>query len=335
MPRIVRLYTFGGPENLKVEDAPTQQPGPGEVRLRVEAAGVNRDQFTFMGGQQYSGHGIVQPKLPSRLGYEVAGVVEAIGEGVDRSWIDKRVATVPGFDQNRYGTLGEEAVVPAGVLTEYPSNLTTAEAASFWMPYLTAYGALISIARIEAGDFVSIPAGASSVGLAAIQFVREAGATAIALTRTPQKRDELLALGANHVIVTNEEDYTSRIREITGGSGVKVTFDPLGGPFLDQLAAAASQGGIIIEYGRLSGQPTLFPVIPVIGKGLTVRGYALGEILRTPQGAAAAKQYVSSRVADGRFFPRVAKTFPLAQTVDAYRYLESTQQVGRVVVTIP
>lgn len=335
MPRIVRFYTFGGPENLKVEDAPTQQPGPGEVRLRVEAAGVNRDQFTFMGGQHYSGHGIVQPKLPSRLGYEVAGVVEAIGEGVDRSWIDKRVATVPGFDQNRYGTLGEEAVVPAAVLSEYPSNLTTVQAASFWMPYLTAYGALVSIARIEAGDFVSIPAGTSSIGLAAIQFVRDVGATAIALTRTSAKRDELLSLGAHHVIVTGEEDYENHIREITGGRGVRVTFDPLGGPFLDRLATASAPGGIIIEYGRLSGQPTSFPVIPVIGKGLTLRGYALGEILRNPQAAAAAKQYVSSGVADGRFVPRVVKTFPIAQTVDAYRYLESTQQIGRVVVTIP
>ena len=102
MPRIVRLHTFGGPESLKVQDAPSQQPGAGEARQRVEAAGVNRDRFTFMGGEHCSSQAIVQPKLPSRLGYEVAGVVEAVGERVDRSWIDKRVATVPEFDQNRY-----------------------------------------------------------------------------------------------------------------------------------------------------------------------------------------------------------------------------------------
>jgi NADPH:quinone reductase-like Zn-dependent oxidoreductase len=288
-----------------------------------------------MRGEHPSGHGIVQPKLPSRLGYEVAGVVEAAGEGVDASWIGKRVATVPGFDQNRYGTLGEEAVVPAGVLCEYLSNLTLAQAASFWMPYLTAYGALISIAHIEPGDFVSIPAGSSSVGLAAIQFARDVGAIVIALTRTSAKRDELLSLGAHHVVVTGEEDYASSIRELTSGRGVRITFDPLGGPFLEQLAAASALGGIIFEYGRLSGQPTPFPVIPVIGKGLTLRGYTLGEILRNAEAAAAAKQYVSSRVASGRFVPRVAKTFPLEQTVDAYRYLESTQQIGRVVITIP
>lgn len=335
MPRIVRFYTFGGPENLKIEDAPSQQPGPGEVCLRVEAAGVNRDQFTFMSGQHFSGHGFVQPKLPSRLGYEVAGVVEAVGEEVDRSWIGKRVATVPGFDQNRYGTLGEEAVVPVGVVTEYPSNLTTAQAASFWMPYLTAYGGLVSITHIEKGDLVSILAAASSVGLAAIQFVRDTGATAIAVTRTPAKKQELLSLGADHVIVTAEEDYESRIREITNGSGVRVTFDPIGGPLLEQLAAASAPGGIIVEYGRLSGQPTPFPVVPVIGKGLTLRGYTLREVFDNPQTTAAAKHYVYDRVADGRFIPRIATTFPLEQTVDAYRYLESNQQVGRVVIIVP
>jgi len=102
VPRVVRLHSFGGPENLRIEDVPSQQPGPNEVRLRVEAAGVNRDQLTFMKGEHFRGHGFVPPKLPSRLGYEAVGVVDAVGEGVDRSWIGKRVATVPGFDQNRY-----------------------------------------------------------------------------------------------------------------------------------------------------------------------------------------------------------------------------------------
>jgi NADPH:quinone reductase-like Zn-dependent oxidoreductase len=103
----------------------------------------------------------------------------------------------------------------------------------------------------------------------------------------------------------------------------------------EHLAAASAPGGVIIEYGRLSGQPTPFPVVPVTGKGLTLRGYTLSEILRNPQPAAEAKQYVYSRVADGRFVPRVAAAFPLEQTVDAYRYLESNRQIGRVVITVP
>ncbi len=334
MPRIVRLHGFGGPENLRVEEEPSQQPGPGEVRLRVEAAGVNRDHFTFMSGHQFRGHGFVQPELPSRLGYEAAGVVAAVGEGVDRSWIGKRVAPVPGFDESRYGTLGEEAVVPAGTLSEYPSNLTSVQAAAFWVPYLTAYGALVPIAHVGPGDFASIPAASSAVGLAAIQIVRDAGATAIGVTRTSAKKDELLSLGANHVIVTEEEDYGDRVREITGGNGVRITFDPVGGPFLERLAAAAAPGGIVVEYGRLSGQPAPFPLAPVIGKGLSLRGYTMAEVIRDPQTTAEAKKHILDRLADGRFVPRTARTFPLDQTVDAYRFLRSDRQVGRVVVTM-
>jgi NADPH:quinone reductase-like Zn-dependent oxidoreductase len=332
--KIVRLHSFGGPENLRLDDIVSRPPGPGEVRLHIEAAGINRDHFTFMSGQQFSGHGFVQPELPSRLGYEAAGIVEEVGEGVDRSWIGKRVAPVHGFDESRYGLLGEEAIIPAEFLSEYPSNLTAAQAAAFWVPYLTAYGALVSIAHIGQGDTVSIPAGSSAVGLAAIQIVRDAGATSIALTRTPDKKDEMLSLGADHVIVTKEEDYESRIKEITSGKGVRITFDPVGGPFLEQLAAAAAPGGIIIEYGRLSGQPAPFPLIPVVGKGLTLRGYTLGEVVGNSLTAATASKYILDRLADGRFVPKIARTFPLQQIVDAYLYLQTNEQIGRVIITI-
>ena len=335
MARVVRLHGFGGPENLELDELVSRQPGPGEARLRVEAAGVNRDHFTFMSGHQFHGHGFVQPVLPSRLGYEAAGVVEAVGEGVDRSWIGKRVAPLPGFDESRYGTLGEEAVVPAGILSEYPPNLTSAQAAAFWVPYLTAYGALVPIAQVGPGDFVSIPAASSAIGLAAIQIVRDAGATSVAVSRTSAKKDTLRSLGADHVVATEEEDYESRVREITVGEGVRITFDPVGGPFLEQLAAASAPGGIIVEYGRLSGQPAPFPLTPVLGKGLTLRGYTMSEVVRHAPTAAEAKKYICERLADGRFVPKIARTFPLAQTVDAYRYVESNQQVGRVVITIP
>ena len=233
MPRIVRFHQLGGPEHLRIEEDPSQQPGKGEVRLRVEAAGLNRAESVYYHGRYFE-----TPQLPSRIGYEVAGVVEAVGEGVDPGWIGKPVATIPGFSQNRYGTLGEEAIVPVEVLGEYPKNLTPVQAAAIWMQYLTAYGALVLVGGVKGGDFVSIPAASSSVGLAAIQIVREQGATAIAVTRTAAKRAELLALGAHHVIVGDEEDYVSRVREISGGQGARITFDPVAGPGVEKLAAS-------------------------------------------------------------------------------------------------
>jgi NADPH:quinone reductase-like Zn-dependent oxidoreductase len=221
------------------------------------------------------------------------------------------------------------------VLGEYPKNLTVVQAAAIWMQYLTAYGALVHVGGVKAGDFVSIPAASSSVGLAAIQIVRDHGATAIAVTRTAAKRAELLAAGADHVIVSEDEDYADKVKEISGGKGARLTFDPVGGPFIEKLAAAASPGGIVFQYGLLSGQPTPFPLGPALSKGLAIRGYTLMEITSIPAVAATAKRYIFDRLADGRFAPKIAKTFAFAQTVEAYQYLESNQQVGKVVITIP
>jgi NADPH:quinone reductase-like Zn-dependent oxidoreductase len=329
MPTIVRIHQIGGPENLELDQLPTQEPGKGEVRLRVKAAGLNRAEVMF-----YRGMYLEQPELPSRLGYEAAGVVEAVGEGVDAGWVGKPVSTIPSFSMTRYGTLGEEAIVPVAALGEYPANLTPAQAAAIWMQYLTAYGALVHIGGVKAGDFVSIPAASSSVGLAAIQIVRDAGATAIAVSRTSVKRAELLALGAQYVIVSEEEDYAARVQEITGGQGVRLTFDPVGGPFVEKLAAGAAPGGIIFEYGALSLAATPFPR-SALGNSLSLRGYILMEITTNPELLKVATKYVFDRLADGRFVPKIAKTFAFAQTVDAYRYLESNQQVGKVVITFP
>jgi NADPH:quinone reductase-like Zn-dependent oxidoreductase len=332
MTRIVRLHAFGGPENLKIDELESPQPGAGEALLRIEAAGINRDHYTFMSGHQFSGHGFIQPQLPSRLGYEASGIVLAVGEGVDSSWIGKQVAPFFGMDESKYGMIGEEAIVPSQFLIEYPSNLTAIQAAAFWVPYLTAYGALVPIANVRSGDFVSIPAASSAVGLAAIQIVQDAGAKVIALTRTSDKKEELISLGADHVFVSGEEDYVTRIDEITGGKGARITFDPVGGPFLEQLAMAAAAGGIIIEYGRLSNQPAPFPLMPVIGKGLTVRGYTLAEFAHNPEMTEPAKKYLLDRLANGRFFPKIARTFPLEQITEAYKYLMTNEQVGRVVI---
>jgi len=330
MPTIVRFHQLGGPENLKLEEAPLQQPGRGEVRLRVQAAGLNRAELMFMRGQY-----LEQPTLPSRIGYEAAGVVDAVGEGVGESWIGKKVATIPSFSMNQYGLLGEQAVAPEHALGEYPARLSSEEAAAIWMQYITAYGALVYFGRVAAGDFVSIPAASSSVGLAAIQIVRDAGATAIAVTRRSTKKDELFALGAHHVIASEEEDYVARVKEITGDKGVGITFDPVGGPMIEKLAEAAAPEGIIFIYGILSGQPTPFPLFQAFRKGVSVRAYTLFEITRVPERLAPAKKYIYDRLADGRFAPRIAKAFAYKDTVEAYRYLESNQQVGKVVITVP
>lgn len=330
MPKIIRFHKLGGPEVLKIEEENSKQPGKGEVRLQVHAVGLNRAELMFARGQ-YLEH----PKLPAGIGYEAAGAVKAIGPDVDKSWLGKSVSTIPAFSMNDYSMLGEEVIAPVTALGEYPAKLSPAEGAAIWMQYLTAYGALIAIAHLAKGDFIVIPAASSSVGIAATEMAKAEGAVSIAATRKSNKKAELLSLGADHVIATEEEDIVARVNEITGGKGARVIFDPVAGPSLEKLAEAAAPGGIIVEYGALSMQPTPFPLFAALGKGLCIRGYTLMEITRNPEKLATAKKYVFDRLADGRFHPKIAKKFPFAQTVDAYRFLESNAQVGKVVITMP
>jgi NADPH:quinone reductase-like Zn-dependent oxidoreductase len=275
-----------------------------------------------------------KPELPSRLGYEAAGIVEAVGPDVDKNWIGKRVATIPGYSQNKYGVLAEEAIVPASALGEVPETLSAVEAAAVWMQYVTAWGALVHFGEVARGDFVIITASSSSVGLAAIQIVKDAGAIAIATTRTSKKRDDLRSFGADHVIATEEEDLPARVDEITGGKGARLIFDPVAGPFVEKLAQAAAYHGIVFEYGALSLESTPFPFFHALRKGLTFRGYTLHEVSHDPQALAAAKSYIYDRLADERFRPKIARTFPFSQTVEAYRYLESNAQIGKIVITL-
>ena len=327
--KIVRFHKTGDAEVLQLDEMPLPEPGAGEVRLRVKAFGLNRAEIMFRMGQY-----LVEPQLPSKLGYEASGIVEAVGEGVDRSWLGKTVSTVPAFALNKYGVCGEVAIVPAYALASYPEKLSFEEGTSIWMQYLTAYGALVTQGHVAKGDFVLLTAASSSVGIAAIEIVKAEGGVSIAATRTSTKRAELLALGADHVIVTEEEDLVARVREITSGKGARIVFDPIGGEGLEALAAATAENGIIFEYGALATEPTPYPLFAALRKHLTIKGYTLFEVVTDPKALAKAKQYVFDHIAAGDFKPRIDKTFPLSQIVEAHRYMESNAQIGKIVVTV-
>lgn len=327
--KIVRFHETGDADVLKLEVVALPEPAAGEVRLRVKAIGLNRAEVMFRRGMY-----LVAPKLPSKIGYEASGTVEAVGSDVDPALLGRTMSTVPAFAVDKYGVYGEVAIVPASALAEYPAKLSFEEGTSIWMQYLTAYGALIQQGKLAAGEFVLITAASSSVGLAAIEIVKAEGGISIATTRTSQKKAELLELGADYVIATEEEAFVARVQEITGGKGARIVFDPVGGKGLEQLAAAASPSGIIFEYGALASEPTPFPLFAVLGKHLTIKGYTLFEVVADPGVFAKAKQYVFDHLEAGDFKPKVDKTFPLAQIVEAHRYMESNAQVGKIVVTV-
>ena len=329
MPKIIRFHEMGGADVLKVENVPLTEPGQGEVRLKVEAIGLNRAEAMFRQGQY-----LEQPELPSRLGYEASGIVDAVGPGTSGIRIGDRVSVIPSFSMGTYGVYGETAIVPGNAVARYPDHLSAVEGAAIWMQYLTAFGALIEFGHLIKDDAVLITAASSSVGLAAIQITKAAGALAIATTRGAGKTQFLLDAGANHVIVTDEEDLPERVMAITSGKGARIIFDAVAGTFLEKLADAAASGAIIFEYGALSPAPTPFPLFTALAKGLTVRGYTLFEIVKDPEKLARGKRYVYNGLQSGTLKPVIDRTFPLEAIADAHRYMESNQQKGKIVVTV-
>jgi NADPH:quinone reductase-like Zn-dependent oxidoreductase len=329
MARTVRIHTLGGPEVLQIEDLAVGEPGPGEVRIKVEAVGLNRAEAMYRAGRYPT-----KPQLPSLIGYEGVGTIEALGPGVEGFAVGERVCVLPMIQQGQYGIWAEQAIVPTRILLPAPPGLSPAEAASIWMQYMTAF-AIIEVAEVGIGDGVIIRAASSSVGIAAIQLANWAGSVSIACTRTSDKADALRAQGAAHVVATEEEDLVARVMEITGGKGARTAFDPVGGPYVDTLAQALAPRGILFIYGGLSEQPTPFAHWPCAMKGLSMRGWVASEIWNHPHLYKAAQEKILAGLAGGHLKPVIAKTFHgLEEIRAANEFLESNQQVGKVVVTL-
>lgn len=332
MTRVVRFHQTGGPEVLQLEDEAIGEPDAGEARIRIQSIGLNRAEAAFRSGTY-----IEQPVFPSRIGYEAAGIIEALGDTKSGFKAGDPVCILPEFSMTRYGVCAESAIVPSAALIKRPAELNEIEAAAVWMPYMTAWGALSELAPFAASDAVIITAASSSVGLAAIQVAHRLGAVPIAVTRTAQKRDALLAAGAPHVIVSTEENIAERVMAITHGKGARMVFDPIAGPGVADLAAALGPRGILVIYGNLSGrgQETPFPYMQAMRKSLTMRPYLIFPDMANSARHAAACDFILSGLKDKSLKPIIAKTFTLDQIVDAHRYLESNQQIGKVVVTVP
>jgi len=328
MSRIVRFHRTGGPEVLQLDELDIGQPKAGEIRIRVRAIGLNRAEAMFR-----SGGYLETPNLPAKLGYEASGEIEAVGQGVLGFAVGDAVSTIPSFSMNQYGVYGDAAIVPAHAVAKHPANLSWSEAAAIWMQYLTAYGALIEIGKLAKGDAVVITAASSSVGLAAIQIVNCLGAIPIAATRTSAKRDALIKAGAKHVIATEEQDLAKEVMRLSDGKGARLAFDPVAGKGVEALAAAMDDSGIIFLYGALSREPTPFPLFSALTKNLVVRGYTLFSIVGKQESLDRGKRFVIDGLTAGNLNPVIARSFPLRDIVEAHRYLESNQQVGKIVVT--
>ncbi|CAG8867621.1 2-haloacrylate reductase [Pseudomonas fluorescens] len=329
MSKVVRFHRMGGPEVLQIDDVDVRAPTTGEVRIKVKALGLNRAEAMYRSGQY-----TFTPEMPAILGYEAAGTVESVGEGVSGYAVGDEVNVIPAFSFADYGMYGELVVAPVHALVKQPAGLTSIQAAATWMKYVTAYGALVDIGNLQKGETVLIRAASSSVGLAAIQIANSLGANPVALTRTSEKRQALLDAGAAHVIATSEQDLVAEVNRITEGKGARMAFDPVGGPEVANILRALSYLGIFFQYGALETADLSVPVMELLGKDLTIRGYQLFEITQDAERLNRAKEFITKGLESGALQPVVSKTFPFGKMVEAHQYMESNAQIGKIVIEI-
>lgn len=327
--RIITFTEAGEPDVLKIETVGIPAPGPEEVRITVKAMGLNRADAMFRRGQY-----IENPVFPARLGYEASGIVEAIGSGVSHIQVGDVVSVVPAFSLNKYATHGELIIVPAYTVEKHPESLTFEQAAALWTVYMTAYGMVVDTAKTEKGQYIVINAASSGVGLAAIQTVNAVGAVSIAITTTASKRDALISAGANHVIITSEQNVTSEILRITDNKGANTLLDAVGGELLAQIIPAMAFHGKVYIYGTLSPEQTSIAAMDILSRALKISGFLVNEVNSDQTRQRAGKDFIYSGLASGKLKPIIAKVFAFDEFILAHKYLESNQQVGKVIVTV-
>ncbi len=325
MAQIIRFHQTGGPETLQVDEIDVRPAGAGEVRISVEAVGLNRsDSILFHGDHP------VKPALPSRLGQEAAGWIESIGEGVTGLAIGDAVSIIPRMAPD-YGTMGSLILAPALYVIKHPPQMTMVEASAVWAPFLTAYGTLFAAGGLKRGQTVVITAASSSVGLAAIQLANRIGAIPIAVTRTRAKADRLRAAGAELVIASEEEAIGDAIRRLTDGKGADLVIDAVAGSGIVELAGAIALQGRYVLYGILSGEPTPLPVQSAFASHLSFHTFVLDPAVID---LSIAIEDISRGIVSGELTTPIDRTFPLDAVVDAFHYLEASRHFGKIVLVV-
>ena len=337
--RIYQFHEYGDPEVLQIDSVPTPQPGLGEVRVRVSAMSLNRADLLWMQNNY-----VETPELPSKLGYEVCGTIEAVSSDVTEFKIGDRVSSIPAFSISEYGNFGETTILPARGLMKTPDNFSFAQGSSFAFAYFTGYFALLELGRLQPYQTVLITAGTSTTGLAAISIAKKIGAKIIATTRTSKKRDILLNAGADYVIATEEEDLASRVMEITNGHGADVIYDAVAGSLSEQLAQAVTIRGHWIVYGILDLENIgAFPWWTAFIRSFHFHTYKVFDFTGNPnlslpgdeEAFNRAKQFIAAGLADGSFPVTIDREFEGLETLpDAMNFMASNQAKGKIVITV-
>ena len=321
MPRAIQIQAFGGPEQMQLVDLPVGEPGPGEIRIRHQACGLN-----FI--DVYQRTGLYANPLPLTLGMEAAGVVEAVGEGVTHLKIGDRAA----YASNPPGSYSEVRVMPAKTVCRLPDAIDFETGAAMMLKGLTAQYLLkrtLPVEGLEPGDFILFHAAASGVGLIACQWAKALGLRLIGTAGGAAKCQLALDHGAEVMIDYSKEDFAARVKAVTGGKGVKVVYDSVGKDTWDKSLECLRPFGLMASFGNASGPvPPFAPGILGNRGSLYVTRQTLFTHIATREGCQAMADDLFDVVGRGEVKIPIAQRYPLAEVAQAHRDLEARKTTG-------
>jgi NADPH2:quinone reductase len=324
--RALRCHTLGDMGSLQVDEVPPPSCGPGQVRIAVKAAGVNFPDILMIEGKYQ-----VKPPMPFIPGLEVAGEVLEVGAGVGHVQPGSRVLAFA----RHAGGFASEIVLPGGIVTPIPDRMAFVTAAAFPVAYGTAQFALEHRGHLKAGETLVVLGATGGVGLPAIECGKAMGARVIAAARGAEKLALAREYGADEVIDYGAENLRDRLREMTGGEGVDVVFDPVGGAYFDACVRAIGWEGRILVVGFASGDIPKVATNLILVKNFSVVGVVFGEhSARYPDQSRALLGRLLGQWEQGRLKPRIWKTFPLEKAADAFAEITARRVQGKMVLTV-
>jgi NADPH2:quinone reductase len=312
-------YETGPPDVFRYEDVPDPEVYPAGVLLEVEAISIE-------GGDTLNRAGGDMPGVPHIVGYQCAGTIREVGEGVTDRHVGQRVVAT-----NLWGSHAELEVVPAMLTWPVPEGADINAVACVPVAFGTADDCLFEFGRLQAGETVLIQAGAGGVGIAAIQLAKRAGATVIATASSEERLGRLKDLGLDHGVDYSRDDWVDRVRELTGGRGVDLVVDSVGGRILAGSVQCLAYRGRCITVGSAGRDPQPFDAGVLSMGNQSLTGVFLGAEIATPRAQAMIGRLIDD-VAAGRLHVEIDRTYPLAEAAAAHAFLESRQAVGRVLL---
>ncbi|GAA1674768.1 zinc-binding dehydrogenase [Glycomyces endophyticus] len=321
----IRQHEFGGPEVLVYEEVADPEPGPGQVRIAVRAAGVHLLDTVFRNGDKDSPYPL--PELPTTPGREAAGIVDAVGEGVEPSWIGKRVVTHLGFASQGYA---EQAVREVESVHEIGEGVDFGEAVAMIGTGRTAL-LILSVGPVQADDVVIVPAAAGGIGTLLVQAAKHAGAYVIGLAGGADKVRQVAANGADAAIDYRAADWADVLDRALEGREATLFFDSVGGEVGRAVFERLGFGARMVVFGWSAGKATEATVEEIVGRGLSVSGALGPKIVAKMGGLPALERRSLAELAAGRLRPAV-HPFKLAEAAEAHRALENRGTTGKVVL---